>query len=145
MTASHYGSVCSRRSTTPRRPLVKQILFWSPKRGRVLEALQYGTDNEKSAVIDLSNQLRIEIKPNGLFIDSEIEFLAASADGVIDAEISDLKVAFDVIMHSELSNLYDIEKGGVVEIKCPISAKEVQSEEALLNIPAVKRMFDKEN
>jgi len=56
----------------------------------------------------LANILSVNIEPSGLFVDSEQFYLAASPDGLIGDD-------------------------GLVEIKCPSSAKNVSPEEAINN------------
>jgi len=62
--------------------------------------------------------LNKEIKPCGLFIDTENSYLGASPDGLID-------------------------ENGLVEIKCPLSAENLTAEEAIQTLTSLKNIFDK--
>ncbi|KYM99282.1 hypothetical protein ALC62_09978 [Cyphomyrmex costatus] len=83
-------------------------------------AMQYGRDQEELARKDLAAKLKKEIKPCGLFIDYEYPYLGASPDGLI-------------------------EENGLVEIKCPLSAKDLTAEEAIQTLPSLKNIFNKKN
>lgn len=71
------------------------------------EAMAYGRRNEDIARQQVSAALGKCIEPCGLFIDEEHCFLGASPDGLI-------------------------EEDGIVENKCPASAKEMTPDEAIL-------------
>lgn len=146
LTSSNYGMVCKARDTTLCAKKVIAILNKTQKRGKVLAPLQYGKDHEKLALYDLSKLLKVTIKKCGLMIDSEHPFLGASPDGMIDADLSSLKIPSERIMNYDDSFVIkDHEVKGIVEVKCPISAAGVSTEEQLRRVPSVKEMFDKNN
>ena len=112
LTASNFGQVCRRRPDTLCANAVKAILY--PKLISA-PAVEYGKECEKIARDELKKQYT-DIAECGIFIDSCIPFLGASPDGIIGEE-------------------------GIVEIKCPKSAENFSPEEAIENVPAVRRMF----
>lgn len=67
---------------------------------------KYGIEHEDLAKEQLANILGINIEPSGLMVDSKLFYLAASPDGLVGDD-------------------------GLVEIKCPSSAKNVSPEEAI--------------
>ena len=89
---------------------------------KVLEtaAVQFGLANEQVAKKALKLKLGKEITPCGLFIHSEIPYLGASPDALIDND-------------------------GIVEIKCPFSAKDVSVDYAIEHNINVRRIFDRKN
>ena len=104
--------------------------------------MQYGTDNEKVAREELAQMLGKRIRSSGFFIDPDIEFLGASPDGLIDAGISELELTGHEIMNSAPEYLYSITEAGVVEIKCPITGRDMTVEEALQKFALLRRVFD---
>ena len=68
-------------------------------------AIKYGKDNEQTSIDQLSAKLNIRINRCGLFIDKEFPFLGATPDGIYD--------------------------GGIVEVKCPSSAKNMSPDVAI--------------
>lgn len=68
-------------------------------------AIKYGKSHEKSAIEQLQKQEGITVEKCGLFIDKDHFFLGASPDGLYNE--------------------------GIVEIKCPYSARNMDSEEAI--------------
>ena len=102
LTASNFGTVCRMRPTTSCAATVKAILYPS---FIDTAALKYGRDKEEVARKELAIKLNKEIKPCELFIDTENPCLGASPDGVID-------------------------KNGLVEIKCPLSAENLTAEKS---------------
>ena len=104
--------------------------------------MQYGTDNEKVVREELAQMLGTRIRLSGFFIDPDIEFLGASPNGLIDAGISELKVTGHEIMNPAPEYLYSITEGGVVEIECPITARDMIVEEVLHTFALLKRVFD---
>jgi len=69
--------------------------------------MQYGRKYEETARQQVAAELNVTIDQCGLFIDRDHPFLGASPDGTIDED-------------------------GLVEIKCPSSAKELTPDEAIL-------------
>lgn len=117
LTASNFGVVCRMRPTTSCAMTVKNILF-PPTIDTA--AMKYNRDMEEMARQNLSEILKKDIKPCGLFIDSDNPCLGASPDGVFDED-------------------------GLVEIKCPLSAENLTAEEAIRTLPRLKGIFDKKN
>lgn len=146
LTASNFGLVCRRQIRSLTSNLVNEILYWKPTRGKVLEALDYGKDNESLAIHDLSEHLKVEITKSGFIIDDEIPFLGASPDGCIALDFNQLDIAPEKIMNIDLLSTMETSAiGGIIEIKCPITAKNAKTEAELLQVPAVEQMFDKKN
>lgn len=103
LTASWFATVCKRRPTTNCAPLVKQILYGKDL-GNV-SSIRHGKKYEQTAIKELERTLNTNISQCGLTIDEEFSFLGASPDG---------KYEF-----------------GIVEVKCPSSAYEMDPEEAI--------------
>lgn len=68
-------------------------------------AIEYGKRNEKTAINQLEQQEGIIVQKCGLFIDQKYFFLGASPDGLYEE--------------------------GIVEIKCPYSARNMDAEQAI--------------
>lgn len=95
LTASNFGSICKRLKTTKYGgPTVRRILYQDINDD--LPALQYGRLNEPEAIRQYEKEKSVKVTPCGRFIDSEIGYLAATPDGLI-------------------------EPNGIVEVKCPLS------------------------
>lgn len=103
ITASNFGLICCHRKNSSYKNKIKTILY--PSILNTL-AIQHGNLNEKIAISQLEIQLGIKIYRCGIFIDSCYPYLAASPDG-----------------------LYD--ENGLVEIKCPYSAKGLNVDDAI--------------
>ncbi|KYN22628.1 hypothetical protein ALC57_04967 [Trachymyrmex cornetzi] len=116
LTASKFGIVCRMRPTTSCAATVKNILYPPPID---TAAMIYGRDQEELARKELAAKLKKKIKLCGLFIDYEYSYLGASPDGLIE--------------------------NGLVEIKCPLSAKDLTAEEAVQTLPSLKNIFNKRN
>lgn len=116
LTASNFGTLCRMRQTTSCATMVKNILYLSPID---TTAMKYGRVKEEVARKELAAKLK-NIKPFGLFIDTENPCLGASPDGLID-------------------------ENGLVEIKCPMSAEHLTAEETVKTLPLRKSIFDKRN
>lgn len=95
VTASNFGLICCHRKNSSYANKVKSLLY--PPMLNSL-AIQHGNMYEKTAILQLQKQEGIEVNECGIFIDSLHSYLAASPDGVYG-------------------------KDGLVEIKCPYSAK----------------------
>lgn len=102
LTASNFGVVCNRRPTTSCKNLVKAMLYSDFD----TEAMRYGRTNEDTAVHELETTEGVSVSRCGLFIDSDKPYLGASPDGLIDDD-------------------------GLVEVKCPSSAKEMTPNDAI--------------
>ncbi|EZA49485.1 hypothetical protein X777_12279 [Ooceraea biroi] len=117
LTASNFGIVCRMRPTTSCAATVKSILF-PPSIETV--AMKYGRDMEDVAKKQIAAKLNKDIRPCGLFIDEENPCLGASPDGLIDED-------------------------GLLEIKCPLSAENLTTDEVVQKLPQLKTVFDKKN
>ncbi|KAJ8913373.1 hypothetical protein NQ315_008765 [Exocentrus adspersus] len=95
LTASNFGVICRRKPTTRCGPLVKSLLS---ETSIFAPALEWGRENEEKVRKKVETMQHIEIKKCGLFIDKIHPFLGASPDGLIGDQ-------------------------GLVEIKCPYSAR----------------------
>ncbi|KYM97059.1 hypothetical protein ALC62_12260 [Cyphomyrmex costatus] len=115
LTASNFGTVSRKRPTTSCAMLVKNILF-----PPIIDtaAMKYGRDMEEMAKQNLSEILKKDIKPCGLFIDPDNPWLGASPDGLHDED-------------------------GLVQIKCPLTAENLTAEKAVRTLPHLKGIFDK--
>lgn len=80
------------------------------------EAVQFGFVNEEIAIGALARKLDIRIDPCGLFIDSEIPYLGASPDGLVEPD-------------------------GIVEIKCPYRSKDIAVDAAIALRPNRRSIF----
>ncbi len=114
LTASNVGSVAKMRKTTKRSKKV-QTLLYSTFRGN--KATQYGADNEDKVrqqyVADLvADGNNLELRECGIFISKSTPWLAASPDGVIYDRSNNTSVV------------------GLLEIKCPYSARDISIDEA---------------
>ncbi|XP_043470863.1 uncharacterized protein LOC122504047 [Leptopilina heterotoma] len=141
LTASNFGYVARRQKTTLSSSLVKQILF-----NMVLtDAMQYGIDREQDARIQLDEKLGITTEICGFFIDPIIKFLGGSPDGLIAQELYDLDIPLNAIMNRKCNEFsYEIVPGGIVEIKCPYTARNMTIEEAKKKITTIKGMYRKD-
>ncbi|KAL6416802.1 hypothetical protein ACFW04_014828 [Cataglyphis niger] len=117
LTASNFGTICRMRPTMFCAATVKAILYPS---FIDTAATKYGHENEEVARKELAIQLNKEIKPCGLFINTENSCLGAFPDGLID-------------------------DNGLVEIKCPLSAENLTAEKAIETLPSLKGIFEKRN
>lgn len=111
LTASNFGRICKLQEKTPRGATVSQMISSSFK-GNI--HTEYGITREPLAVQAIEEQMSITIKKSGLLIDKEFPFLAASPDGLIEDD-------------------------GMVEIKCPSSARDYTPKDAAEAIPSVKK------
>ncbi|KYQ49719.1 hypothetical protein ALC60_11206 [Trachymyrmex zeteki] len=117
LTASNFGVVCCMRPTTSCATTVKSILF-PPSIDTAV--MKYGRDMEEMIKQKLSEILKKDIKPCGLFIDSNNPWLGASPDGLL-------------------------EEDGLVEIKCPLSAENLTAEEDIRTLPRLKSIVNKKD
>lgn len=93
--SSFFKDVAGRRPTTLCANLVKRILY----RDNVsTKAMEYGKANESAVVKIYEREKSVQVKRCGLFVDTQHPFLCTSPDGLIGEE-------------------------GLLEIKCPFSAK----------------------
>lgn len=103
LTASWFATVCKRRATTECGPLIKQILYGKDLSN--VPSIKHGRSHEETAIRELEIALNNRIEKCGLFIDREFTFLGAMPDGKCQL--------------------------GIVEIKCPSSAYEMEPEDAI--------------
>lgn len=105
LTASNFGSVISRKSTTPCHNLFKSLLY---TKNIISKHLEFGRQNEKVAIREFENQYHKTVRPCGLFIDGVNPFLGASPDGLVDDD-------------------------KIIEVKCTPSIGQTPLKEAALN------------
>lgn len=103
LTASNFAKICKRRPNLNSAPLVKSILYGYSMDH--VESIKYGKENEVKAIAQLAIQENITIQKCGLFIDETHCFLGASPDGICEE--------------------------GLIEIKCPISIRGIDPDEAI--------------
>ncbi|KAK5639970.1 hypothetical protein RI129_010781 [Pyrocoelia pectoralis] len=105
LTASMFGKICKRRSTTPTDGILKELFY----RSNFLKtsAIVYGIENEENAIAKFSAQTKMTIQSCGLFVDSKYVFLGASPDGIVDEEV-------------------------LVEVKCLYSIRNLKIKEAVV-------------
>ncbi|KAJ8673527.1 hypothetical protein QAD02_005437 [Eretmocerus hayati] len=116
--SSHFGRICRLRDDTSRGNVVKDILYPSVTD---LPAFRYGLQKEEEARTKISKMLKKDIQKAGLTIaDGDEYYLATSVDGFIDDD-------------------------GVLEIKSPISAKNLTFRETMTKKPALRRIFADKN
>lgn len=140
LTASNFHDVYKRQKTTLSAKLVQRILFDKI----VTDGMQYGIDHEDEPRQQLAETLKVTVKNCGFFIDPKIKFLGGSPDGLIEEELDDLEIPSDKIMKEKSKNyLYETVPGGIVEIKCPYSARNMTINQAKQKNPAFQRMFGK--
>ncbi|XP_070151996.1 LOW QUALITY PROTEIN: uncharacterized protein [Polyergus mexicanus] len=118
ISASHFGHICKMRKSTSCASRVKSIIY--PQQLNV-ESVQHGKEYEDVARESIESALNINIKRCGLFIDSEIPFLGASPDGLIEDD-------------------------GIVEIKCPFAARFLTPEDAIAtNVSNLQSLYNKKS
>ncbi|KAK4881945.1 hypothetical protein RN001_005264 [Aquatica leii] len=103
VTASKFYTICTKLPYTSRKSLVRSII--QPK-DFSSAATDYGVKHETDAIKCLSKKIEKEIIKCGLFIDQELQFLAATPDGVID-------------------------KDSIVEVKCPYSSRNMSPQDGI--------------
>ncbi|RVE50458.1 hypothetical protein evm_004883 [Chilo suppressalis] len=104
LTASSFSKVCKRRCNISSAPLVKSLVYSYSLNS--VTAIEYGKTNEKTAIKQLEQQEGIVVQKCGLFIDQKYFFLGASPDGLFGE--------------------------GIVEMKCPYSARNMDVEQAII-------------
>jgi hypothetical protein len=106
LTASNFGKNCKMKPHTDTANTVKCLLKASYSSNKLPKSLAYGIENEANALHVFQNQTNLKVEKCGLFVDSEIRFLAASPDSLIGA-------------------------ASIVEVKCPYSARDVTVKEGI--------------
>lgn len=89
LTASNFGKVIKRKPTNTCANIVKNMLY-KPTLDHVA-SISHGKKNEKIAFEQLSNQMKIDIRQCGLFLDENYPFLGATPDGVADDMLIEVK------------------------------------------------------
>lgn len=120
ITSSNFGVVCKRRASTPVANLVKSLLYHSASTSS--PSLRWGRENEdcarRSYVQAMHNRgTPVTTRKVGLVISREKPHLACSPDNLV-----------------EDTNTDDID--GVVEFKCPYSARDLTPSEACTELKA---------
>ena len=116
ITASFFGRVCQRLSTTSPDALINSII--NQKKYRSLPiACAWGENNELRAINAYKLKMQeqghsgLEIRQSGLVIDPKYTFLGASPDGFVNDPASE-------------------DPNGLLEIKCPYQHRDITPEEA---------------
>lgn len=99
ISSSHFKDIADRRVTTKSSNLVKRLIY---KTSINTPATRYGLANEKIAREKYEQETGFTVNICGLFIDKDHPFLCTSPDGLVGTE-------------------------GLVEIKCPYSARSYDS------------------
>lgn len=81
LTASNFGTVICRKSTTSCHNLVKTLLY---SKNIISKHIEFGRQNEKVVIRQFENQYNKTVRPCGLFVDEQYPFLGASPDGLVD-------------------------------------------------------------
>ena len=108
LTASHFADICRTQKDSRRINLVKELIYKTEKRF-IPKPIQYGKDNEPTAIASYSLSQDVFIYKSGLRISFDNPFLGCSPDGVI------------------LDDNLDIRK--IIEVKCPYTLKNSTLEE----------------
>jgi len=77
LTASVFGKLCKIHQTTSREKVIKEMLYGTFSGNA---AIRYGIGHQDMA----KEELEKIIENAGLFVDANLQFLAASPDGLID-------------------------------------------------------------
>ncbi|EFA05817.1 hypothetical protein TcasGA2_TC008599 [Tribolium castaneum] len=108
LTASNFGRIINMKCTTNTANAVKDILYrvGLSKFKKLPEPLQWGIDNEEKAKEKFEQITGIKVVSCGFFVDKEKKFLGATPDGLVGSN-------------------------GIVEIKCPFSARNINIKTAI--------------
>lgn len=104
LTASNFGEICRKRSTTKNANILKRIMYNSHT--LFTAATNYGKINEHKAKEKIEEKCNLKIAECGIFIDHEHQYLGATPDGLVGDR-------------------------GILEIKCPYSARDLTPEEGI--------------
>lgn len=125
ITASHFGSICTKKPSTKRAPEVKSIRATNFKDS---PAMRFGREHEAVALEILESKINQKIDKCGLVIDEEYEMLACSPDGFIEKEnaIVELKSLYKgrALTPTEAIKSVDIYKGIFKNKNNPTEMKE---------------------
>lgn len=117
ITVSHFGHICKMRPSTSCESRVKLIVYPQDMK---TETMQYGIEYEEKARRSIEKALNVKMKRCGLFIDMSIPFLETLPDGLI-------------------------ESNGIVEIKCPFSARSLTPQDAIAqNVSNLRAVYQHE-
>lgn len=122
---------------------MKKLLYPSTKDPSA--AAMYGLENEKNAREELMAKVGCPVEPTGIWIDPELEYVAASPDALINADLKDLKLFGSKAKGKKPRLTYTISDGGVVGIKCPQRGEDITPDELLKIYPDLRNIFDKKN
>ena len=106
LTASFFGKICKASSEKSLSSVVDQILKGHDNL-KYLSAIKHGCKYEKIAISVYSKQTKNQVYTSGLVVHKDYSFLAASPDGMVNND-------------------------GIIEIKCPYSARNICPENAKL-------------
>ncbi|KAK4879660.1 hypothetical protein RN001_007806 [Aquatica leii] len=82
LTASSFGKICLRRSSTPSHNLIKELFYRNSN--LKTKAIQYGIENEKVAIKKFETLSNVKVRDCGFFVCPNFCFLGASPDGIND-------------------------------------------------------------
>ncbi|XP_050521664.1 uncharacterized protein LOC126894583 [Daktulosphaira vitifoliae] len=117
LSASFFHRVCKYQQTSSKEAILRMVMRIRNEKSEVSETentisthyrntFKYGITSEQKAKELFEKKMGIQIIQCGIFIDENLNFLAAQPDGLV-------------------------EKDGIVEIKCPFNAKEMTPENAI--------------
>lgn len=107
ITASNFGLIVKRRESSKWSKLVDTFLY--ENKNFETSATRYGKNNEQKAIKAYEEKTGEEVTECGLFVDLKYGFLGASPDGVTKS-------------------------GGIIEVKCPKTAKNMTIKEAIQSV-----------
>ncbi|XP_043483587.1 uncharacterized protein LOC122512039 [Leptopilina heterotoma] len=141
LTSSNFGEICKRRKSTLCASLVTKLLY--PSSRDPSDAEFYGIENEENARKELDKKIGLPVEQTGIWIDPELEYLAASPDGLINADPKDLKAFGPKAQTKKPCFTYSVSESGVVEIICPQRGEDLTPAVLLKTYPDLKGIFDK--
>lgn len=100
LTASNFGLICNRRPDSNCGPVVAKLLYSKVD----CAATRYGQAHEEDAIKCFEQLTGNSVTKCGLFVDQELPWLAASPDGLVGED-------------------------AIIEVKCPITGKDMSPEE----------------
>ena len=142
VTGSNYGEICRRFDSTSCRALVKKLLYTTGKYG-VTSAMQYGKGHEEDARKAVEKEISCDVKPTGSWIDSHFLCFGASPDGLFNTDLTELKIPTAAAVKRKPKFFYGVQKGDIVEIKCPERGKSLTVEALLEKHKDLANIFDK--
>jgi len=118
LTASRFGQICKMRSNTSCKNVVYNILYASDN--LTTKSLQYGKEMETVARQKFEKISKQKVDDNGLIIDTEFPFLAATPGNIITILIP----LTHFLYYSTYFTDGLIGEHSLLEIKCPYSARD---------------------